>query len=97
MVPARVALKAALRPAGDAGGLSATQRLAIYMVISKPNRMSVAAGRSHFIVISLGMLLLLSFRLAATDAIHRRRRTRAAKPRDFLLWGTARRGTWRTT
>jgi hypothetical protein len=39
-----------IRPAGAAGGLSATQRLAMYIVISKPNRMSVAAGRSHFIV-----------------------------------------------
>jgi hypothetical protein len=36
--------------AGGRSDLSATQRLAMYIVISKPNRMSVADGRSHFIV-----------------------------------------------
>jgi hypothetical protein len=34
-----------------------TQRLAMYIVISNPNRMSVATGRSHFIT---SILLLLS-------------------------------------
>jgi hypothetical protein len=39
------------RPLARASTLSAYQRLATYMVISMPNRNSVACGISHFIVV----------------------------------------------
>ena len=92
------------RPAGCADGLSATQRLAIYMVISKPKRISVAAGRSHFIVDLLLCCGRFAVRTARTGisqretsqrgTSHRGRASGAANVRDFPVCATRRPGAW---